>query len=48
MNKVSYMDIKQVDGSIVTYAVLDHGDGSFTSMTKAEYDLLQTQRNISQ
>jgi len=38
MDTITYQDIPQPDGSITVVAIIDHGDGSFTSMTKATYE----------
>ena len=40
MNKVKFVDFEQ-NGETVTHAIIDNGDGSFTSMTKAHYDELE-------
>ena len=39
--KVTQITQTNPDGSTTDYVVIDHGDGSFNSMTKAEYDLQQ-------
>jgi hypothetical protein len=37
MDNVSFVDFEQ-NGETVTHAIIDHGNGAFTSMTKAHYD----------
>jgi hypothetical protein len=41
MDKVEFQTIESVDGSLVEYAIIDHGNQQFTSMTKAHYDELK-------
>lgn len=39
MNNVTFIDIvNPVTGEIEVFAIIDWGNGDFTSMTKAEYD----------
>jgi len=38
MDTVTYLDLENKDGSITTFAIIAHNDGSFTSMTKADYE----------
>ena len=41
MDKVTYItDINEVE-----HALIDHGDGSFTSMPKSEYDRQQAEQS---
>jgi hypothetical protein len=37
MDNVTFIYVEGMDG-LVEYAIIDHGNGDFTSMTKAEYD----------
>jgi hypothetical protein len=37
MNKVSFIEIETLDG-LKEHAIIDHGNGSFTSMLKSTYD----------
>jgi hypothetical protein len=39
MNNVTFVDINKLDG-IVSYAIIDKGNGEFTSMLKSTYDTL--------
>ena len=41
MDKVTYLT--DTDG--VEHAIIDHGDGSFTSMPKTEYDRRQAEQS---
>jgi hypothetical protein len=38
MDKITFQDFQMADGSLETYAIIDRGNGEFTSMPKAEYD----------
>lgn len=38
MNKVSFIKIENQDGSITDHAIIDRGNGEFTSMLKSTYD----------
>jgi hypothetical protein len=44
MDNVTFKDIETF-GEVETHAIIDHGDGSFTSMTKAEYDRRQAEQS---
>jgi len=44
MTNVSFVDFEQ-NGETVTHAIIDHGDGSFTSMTKAHYEARQAEQS---
>jgi hypothetical protein len=41
MDNVTYVDYQQIDGSIKTFAIIDRGNGEFTSMPKADYEAQQ-------
>jgi hypothetical protein len=41
MDKVSFIKITGIDGVEVEHAIIDRGNGEFTSMTKAHYEELQ-------
>jgi hypothetical protein len=43
MNTVTYQDFIVQDGSSVTYAIIDLGNGNFQSMPKADYDKLPSE-----
>jgi hypothetical protein len=44
MENVSFVDFEQ-NGETVTHAIIDHGNGAFTSMTKAHYDEQQAEQS---
>jgi len=41
MDNVNFQDISLPDGTVVTYAIIDRGNGEFTSMTKETYEAQQ-------
>lgn len=40
-SNVTFTEFTYMDGSKETYAIIDRGNGEFTSMTKATYDAQQ-------
>jgi hypothetical protein len=44
MDNVTFFDSEMIDG-IRTFAIIEHADGSFTSMLKAEYDRRQAEQS---
>ena len=38
MNNVSFIDVENLDGTTTTHAIIDRGNGEFTSMPKSVYD----------
>ena len=45
MENVTFVEIENPDGSTTEHAIIDHGDGSFTSMLKTTYDAQQAARS---
>ena len=45
MENVSFIDVEQVDGGVITFAIIDKGNGEFTSMTKEHYDKQQAEQS---
>jgi hypothetical protein len=41
MDNVSFITVTSIDGTEVEHAIIDRGNGEFTSMTKATYDAQQ-------
>ena len=41
MDKVTYLTLIGADGLEVEHAIIEHADGSFTSMTKEHYEKQQ-------
>ena len=40
MDKITTQDIEQPDKTIITFVIIDRGNGEFTSMPKAIWDEL--------
>jgi hypothetical protein len=45
MNKVTFIEVENSGGELVSHAVIDRGNGEYTSMTKAEYDRRQAEQS---
>ena len=43
-DKVSFVKVEGIDGIEVEHAIIDRGNGEFTSMTKAYYDAQQVEQ----
>ena len=41
MDNVTFVEFENPDGSKTEHAIIDHGDGSFTSMLKSHYEAMQ-------
>jgi hypothetical protein len=41
MDKVSFIEVENPDGTTTEHAIIDRGNGEFTSMPKATYDELK-------
>ena len=46
VDKVSFVDIEQTKDLTIAYAVIEHADGSYTTMTKARYEELEAAKAI--
>ena len=44
---ITQIEVEHLDGSLTAHIVIDHEDGSFTSMPKAVWDELEAQREQS-
>ena len=42
MDKVSFVTVKNLDGTTTEHAIIDRGNDEFTSMPKSIYDAQQT------
>ena len=47
MDNVTFIEIEGIDGVTETHAVIDRGNGEFTSMPKSEYDRRQAEAEQS-
>jgi len=45
MENVSFIEIESLNG-VIEYAIIDRGNGEFTSMTKAHYEELNEASSI--
>ena len=45
MDNVTFQDVEIQKGVIVTYAIIDRGNGEFTSMLKSTYDEMIAKQN---
>ena len=45
MSKIEFIQIEQIDGEIEEFALIDRGNGEFTSMPKSVYDQQQKAAN---
>jgi hypothetical protein len=41
MDKLEFIKITGIDGTELEHAIIDHGNGEFTSMLKSTYDELK-------
>ena len=49
MDNVSFIEVENLDGSKTTHAIIDRGNGEFTSMLKTTYDeMIAKQESISE
>jgi hypothetical protein len=46
MENVSFIEVETLKG-VVTHAIIDHGNGEFTSMLKSTYDEMIAKREAS-
>jgi hypothetical protein len=46
MENVTFVDFEQ-NGKTVTHAIIDRGNGEFTSMLKSTYDEQQARPNVN-
>ena len=44
MDNVTFIEVESLNG-VETHAIIDNGDGSFTSMTKDRYDAMQAKQS---
>jgi hypothetical protein len=44
MDKVNFIEVESMS-EVTEHAIIEHADGSFTSMPKSEYDRLQAEQS---
>jgi hypothetical protein len=45
MDKVTFIEMDNLNGTTTEHAIIDRGNGEFTSMPKAEYDRRQAEQS---
>jgi hypothetical protein len=45
MDNVTFIELPNLDGFTTTHAIIDKGNGEFTSMLKTTYDALQAEQS---
>jgi hypothetical protein len=45
MDKVTFFEFENQDGTITEHALIDRGNGEFTSMPKSTYDAQQAEQS---
>jgi hypothetical protein len=45
MNNVTFIEIADGQGVVSEHAIIDRGNGEYTSMPKSEYDRLQAEQS---
>jgi hypothetical protein len=48
MDNVNFIEVPNIDGTTTTHAIIDRGNGEFTSMPKATYETLLSNSSIPQ
>lgn len=43
MDNVTFIEVENPDGTTTEHAIIDRGNGEFTSMLKSEYDRIQAE-----
>jgi hypothetical protein len=45
MDKTTFIEVPNLDGTVTEHALIAHADGSFTSMLKTTYDAMQAEQS---
>ncbi len=45
MDNVTFIEIENIDGTMTEHAIIDRGNGEFTSMLKSTYDAMQAEQS---
>jgi hypothetical protein len=45
MENVTFIEIENPDGTMTEHAIIDRGNGEFTSMNKSTYDAMQAEQS---
>jgi hypothetical protein len=46
MDNVTFIKVDGIDGVEIEHAIIDRGNGEFTSMTKAHYEELEAAKEV--
>ena len=45
MDNVTFIEIENIDGTMTEHAIIDRGNGEYTSMLKSTYDAMQAEQS---
>ena len=45
MDKITFIEVPNIEGISTTFVMIDHGDESFTSMLKSTYEAQQAEQS---
>ena len=45
MDNVTFIEVKNTDQTMATHAIIDRGNGEFTSMLKSTYEAMQAEQS---
>jgi hypothetical protein len=45
MENVTFIEVPNLDGTVTEHAIIDRGNGEFTSMLKSTYDAMQAEQS---
>ncbi len=45
MDNVTFIEVQNPDATTSEHAIIDHGNGSFTSMLKSTYEAMQAEQS---
>jgi len=45
MDKVTFIEVENLDGTTAEHAIIDHGNGEYTSMLKSTYETQQAEQS---
>ena len=45
MDNVIFIEVENLDGTFTEHAIIDRGNGEFTSMLKSTYDAMQAEQS---
>jgi DNA/RNA endonuclease YhcR with UshA esterase domain len=45
MENVTFVEVENLDGSTTEHAIINNGNGEFTSMLKSTYDAMQAEQS---